>query len=253
MEKELNKLSKKEFEKEKQEMLDFLQDLKEERIKGIKTGFYVPLVEKGWGFYTAINGEKDYEFELNGEYYRKTREGNEHDLKEVEKRKNIEKLFESIENNDLRQVKEYLAQGIDVNFKDNIRDGYTPLMSSSYHGRLNIAKYLIEQGADVNIKCKGDTKGLTALMETCKLSCNTKTAELLIEKGADVNAKDKNGKTALDYIVMSEQIQSGTGQDFKEIKDFVVSKGGKLGSQVAVKNNQKTKTKQKSNDFERGI
>lgn len=239
---------KKEINKDTQVMLDFLQDLKEERIKGIKTGFYVPIPK-------LEQGLPSLSFEIKGVDYIKTREGNEHDLKEVEKRKNIEKLFESIENNDLKSVKECLAQGIDVNFKDNIRDGYTPLMQSSYYGHLDIAKYLIEQGADVNAKCIGDAKGLTALMETCKLSCNTETAKLLIEQGADVNAKDSNGKTALDYIVISQQIQSNTGQDFGKIKDFIVSKGGKLGSQVKTNtiNKSKTKQKSKSNDFERGM
>eukprot|EP00919_Chromeraceae_sp_WS-2016_P008855 GHVR01020799.1.p1 GENE.GHVR01020799.1~~GHVR01020799.1.p1 ORF type:complete len:114 (+),score=4.60 GHVR01020799.1:440-781(+) len=63
-------------------------------------------------------------------------------------------------------------------------------MSASRYGRKDVARLLIERGADINLQNK---EGCTAL-GFCDRS---KVAKLLIENGADVNHKDKYGKTPL--------------------------------------------------------
>lgn len=64
-------------------------------------------------------------------------------------------LFESVKNSDLEQVRQCLANGADVNARDNY-DGYgsTPLMLASHSNNLEIVKYLVECGADVLAECK---------------------------------------------------------------------------------------------------
>ncbi len=64
-------------------------------------------------------------------------------------------LFESIKNSNLEQVRQCLANGADVNARDNY-DGYgsTPLMLASHSNNLEIVKYLVECGADVLAECK---------------------------------------------------------------------------------------------------
>lgn len=86
--------------------------------------------------------------------------------------------------------------GADVNAKDKV--GRTPLIFATeyYDNESNdIIKLLIESGADVN--CKDDT-GLTPLMYATK-EHRVGIAKLLIESGADIQAKDKNGWTVYRY------------------------------------------------------
>jgi len=47
----------------------------------------------------------------------------------------------------LNMVKNLIVKGGDVNERDS--DGYTPLCSASAEGHLEIAKILIEEGADI--------------------------------------------------------------------------------------------------------
>lgn len=229
---------KKEINKDTQMMLDFLQDLKEERIRGIKTGFYVPIVEQGHAFYQTIH-HGDYAFELNGKCYRQTREGNEHDLKEVEKRKVVEKLYTAIENKDLKSVKECFNQGVDVNFIDYARNRHTPLMWASQYGNNDIVKYLIEQGTEVN-KTQNFNRDYPLVLATKQ--GNIDIVKTLIANGADLNIKNQNNETAL---TIAQKLNN------KELVTLL--KGHKALEQAIQKSEQKTtklqKTKSKSNDF----
>ena len=159
----------------------------------------------------------------------------------------------------LEIAKLLIDNGADVNGKDTY--GWNPLMIAVNRGymsdpdkqSLEFAKFLISKGADINAKNEKDETALMIAMSNNSNKAILETIQLLINNGADVNTKNKYGKTALDYIISLKYLYAE--QNFKEIKDFIVSKGGKLGSQVAIKNNQKAKVKQKakSNDFERGM
>ena len=52
-----------------------------------------------------------------------------------------------------------IEQGIDVN-KTTRKSGFTALMAAACYGRVEIAKMLLEQGADQHAK---DSKGFTAI------------------------------------------------------------------------------------------
>lgn len=65
-------------------------------------------------------------------------------------------LVHSAKNGDVARVKTMLAQGKNVNTKDN--DGDTPLMWAALEGHLKVVKILLAHGADVNAIDKyGDT------------------------------------------------------------------------------------------------
>lgn len=68
-----------------------------------------------------------------------------------------ETLLNAIVGGDLEAVKLLVDAGVDVNKKIN---GKTPLMYAARYNQVGIVKYLIDNGAKVNLKCKN---GYTAL------------------------------------------------------------------------------------------
>jgi ankyrin repeat protein len=72
-------------------------------------------------------------------------------------------------------------------------DPTTALMVTAYHGHIEVARLLIDAGAQLNI-AKG--KGITALIIAA--SCGySDHARLLVDAGADVDLADDSGRTAL--------------------------------------------------------
>lgn len=85
---------------------------------------------------------------------------------------------------------------------------------------MQMIKFLVENGIDVNAK---STKGTTALMiatKTQKLSI----MEYLVSKGADINAKDNDGKTALD---MAMDLKQQGSSSIYPIIEFLLDNGAK--------------------------
>ena len=74
--------------------------------------------------------------------------------------------------------------------------GLTPLMMALLHGREDIARALIEKGADVNAAETAST-GFTCLHLACKAGL-AEIVRLLIQKGARVNTPDYGGITPAD-------------------------------------------------------
>jgi len=108
---------------------------------------------------------------------------------EDEKYKNI---YEAIENNDMQAVKDFIRKKPKiVNFRDNF--GWTPLHEAVYGEHTDIAKLLIDYGADVNTKYKDGTTPL----HLAALRGQTDAIKLLIDHDADVNAMANGGFTSL--------------------------------------------------------
>jgi uncharacterized protein len=92
-------------------------------------------------------------------------------------------------------VNALLEAGADVNLPSRETMKVTPLASASAANQLEIARVLIEHGANVNARASND---FTPLHESAA-SGRIEFAKLLLEHGADVNARDGDGKTPLDY------------------------------------------------------
>lgn len=118
----------------------------------------------------------------------------------MEKETLNEQLFDAARNNDLELAKLLIEKGADVNAKE--WDGSTPLHVVAFNGSLEFAKLLIEKGADVNCK---DKNAFTPL----HLAADDKleVIELLIEKGAYLNAKNELGYTALHCAALYNSVE----------------------------------------------
>jgi ankyrin repeat protein len=107
-----------------------------------------------------------------------------------------EKLFKAIFDHNLDAVKKIIeADKSLVNYVRKINESfYIPvLMQAVVNDELEISKYLIENGADIN---QTDGFKMTNLMWAAN-NQNVELTKLLLKKGADKNAKDMNGMTAL--------------------------------------------------------
>ena len=88
-----------------------------------------------------------------------------------------------------------IENGADVNAKNNYNE--TALNESARSGYLELTKLLIAKGAEVNPR-NYDGNYFTPLIDATSNN-QTKIAKLLIEKGADTKAQYKDGRTFLDF------------------------------------------------------
>ena len=93
-------------------------------------------------------------------------------------------------------AKHLIDHGADVNQRND--DGTTPLMVAGFWcgESLQLIAFLLNRGADINAV---DGHGSTTLMRAIHLR-RYGQARFLIERGADVKVKDLSGKTALDLL-----------------------------------------------------
>ena len=88
-----------------------------------------------------------------------------------------------------------LAAGAEVNAASRETMKLTPLASAMATAQIEIAKTLIEHGANVNAKAASD---LTPL-HTAAARGNIEAAKLLLKNGADINATTTDGKKPIVY------------------------------------------------------
>lgn len=100
----------------------------------------------------------------------------------------------------LEVVKYLVKKGANIN--EQSEDRLTSLMAASNWGYLKMVKYLIERGAKVD---RQDIFGKTALMRASDLG-SLEIIKYLIENGASVDKQDIDGKTALDIASEEERL-----------------------------------------------
>ena len=109
-----------------------------------------------------------------------------------------ERLIEEAMLGNLDGVRELISYGADVNFA-NIK-GVTPLMVAAHWDRVDVVRFLLERGVDVEVTEK--SVGRNALMYSC-LSGSPRCVELILEAGAPVDSRDCSGRTALMMAAMN--------------------------------------------------
>lgn len=98
-------------------------------------------------------------------------------------------------------VKVLLNAGADVNAQARNAMKVRPIHAASAAAQIDVARSLIERGADVNARQQG---GFTPLHEAAA-SGKLELARLFLDHGADLNAKTDDGKTALTLAIEARQ------------------------------------------------
>ena len=105
-------------------------------------------------------------------------------------------LVQAVLNEDLEDVKARVMMRARVNVKDKAYDGISPLHAAVETGNIEIARYLLQSGAKVNIR---DFKKRTPLMMLDE-DATPEMFQLLISYGAKVNLVDKQRNTVLHHF-----------------------------------------------------
>ena len=99
----------------------------------------------------------------------------------------------------LEDVQAEIANGADVNAKNDNFDGWTALMYALCDNKdIEIIKALLDAGADVKIIDNNET---TTLMHGARYHDNPEVIKMLMENGVDIDAKNDADWTALMYAV----------------------------------------------------
>jgi hypothetical protein len=104
------------------------------------------------------------------------------------------RLEEAVRKGDVHVVKTMLEESADPN--THLYSGASLLMLACSEGRLEIARLLLDNGADVNYKMK--TRYCPTALFDSVLHSREEIVQLLLSKEADVTIKDSEGYTALD-------------------------------------------------------
>lgn len=107
-----------------------------------------------------------------------------------------EALRKSAIKGNLKRAKKLLAEGADVDFKDVNK--LTPLYFAAMHGHVEIARALLDKGADPNI-AREDTLGPPLVRAAYNGDMNM--LALLLDKGADIDNIDYSQRTALHQAI----------------------------------------------------
>lgn len=118
---------------------------------------------------------------------------------------------------DLESIREHVRAGSDLDVREPSVNS-TPLIVAAVFGKTDIARALIEGGANVNLQ---NNEGSTALHSAAFL-CRTEIVKMLLDNGADKDLENNYGSTAMATV-------SGPFNMVKTIYDEISKSLGPLG------------------------
>ncbi len=104
-------------------------------------------------------------------------------------------IHAAVVSNNVEALKQHIAAGTNLNEKDPF-GGSSPLISAALFGKTEMAKILMEAGADINFQ---NNDGSTAL-HTASFFCRPEIVKMLLDKKANKAIKNKYGSTAYESV-----------------------------------------------------
>jgi len=138
-------------------------------------------------------------------------------------------IHEAVLSGNLEAVKQHIAAQTNINEKDAM-SGSTPLISAASFGKNEIAKVLIDAGADLAIK---NNDGSTAL-HAAAFFCRIEIVQLLVDAKADKTIKNNFGATARESVM-------GPFTDIKPIYEMLQLQLGPIGMNLDLNEIEKTR------------
>ncbi len=135
----------------------------------------------------------------------------------------------AIISDNLAAVKQHIEAGTDINRKDAM-SGSTPLITAASFGKIDIAKALIDAGADLSAK---NNDGSTAL-HVAAFFCRIEIVQALIDAHADKATLNNFGATARETVM-------GPFEQIKPIYEMLQQQLGPLGLQLDLTEIEKTR------------
>ena len=99
-------------------------------------------------------------------------------------------FVEALEKGDLETIKDGIANGIDA---DKSLFGWPPIITAAYKGQKDVVLFLLGQGVDANATASDEQTALHIVAVYDRIEI----AKILIENGANINLKTKKGITPL--------------------------------------------------------
>lgn len=138
----------------------------------------------------------------------------------------ISESWKASRQNQLSELEKYVPSRIhpDSRISDEKNHCHSLLMAAAAHGSTDCAKYLLEHGANPNLK---NFNGFTAL-HWAAFTGRTEVVPQLLDSGADIEARIADGKTAV-------HIAAFRGQ--RGFLDFLIKRGADINAVDADGNN----------------
>jgi len=138
-------------------------------------------------------------------------------LPDIEDKDGRTPLHIAAENGNLSELKNWLDAGMDVNTRAEKNYEECALHSAADRGFLDIVKYLVKEGADIEARDIWNKTPLALAVEQGRFDI----VKYLVKEGADINIEDKNGMTPLDLAKKNKAKKA----NHKKVIKYLRSKG----------------------------